>query len=80
MKDFYGNCSIVMNMNFIISANSLEEAEEIVRNANFDFKLVKEDTREEIETDIQGWHMVDECGIGNVREPDLEDFFIEEES
>lgn len=80
MKEFYGNLSIVINMNFSgIKASSIEEAEEIVKNATFNFELVKEDSEEVIDTDIQGWHIADEVGRGNVTESDLSDFSIEQE-
>lgn len=79
-KEFYGNLSIVINMNFTgLEANSIEEAEAMVMDSEFEFKLLNSKTGEEIDIDIQGWHIADEVGRGNVTESDLRDFQIDEE-
>lgn len=80
MKEFYGNLSIVINMNFNgVKAKDIEEAKNIVMGAVFNFELINEFDREEIDIDIQGWHIVDEAERGNVMESDLSDFYISEE-
>ena len=80
MKEFYGSASVVINFNFIVEAENIEEATNLILGAEgMGFILINNKTDENIDIDINGWHVANEVGIGNVTESDLIDFNIQEE-
>jgi len=79
MKEFYGAVSVVARINFCIEANSKEEAEEKLFNANMPLSLADDDEKPVCEINEIQWHMVYEPEQGNVQESHLDDFYIEEE-
>ncbi|ABO51124.1 hypothetical protein Dred_2614 [Desulforamulus reducens MI-1] len=78
-KEFTGEVSIVAKLTFCIEADSKEEAIRKLFDANCPISLVDDDDNPVCEIIEQEWHMVDEARQGNVQEPDLVDFSIEEE-
>ena len=79
MKEFYGEVSIVAKLCFCIEAETEEEAKEKLFNSDCPIALIDDDNNPTCEIVEQQWHMVDEAMQGNIQEPDLVDFYIEEE-
>lgn len=79
MAKFYGEISVVASLNYFIEAKSEEEAKEKLFNANCPIRLIDDEDNEICEVVEQNWHLVDETVRGNVRESDLNDFWIEED-
>lgn len=78
-KEFSGNMSIVINLNFDnIKANSIEEAKKILFSSALDINLLNEDEGK-ISIDVQEWDIIDEVQQGNVSENHIKDFTITEE-
>lgn len=81
MKEFYGSASIVIDFNFSVESENIEEATDLVLGAEgMGFILINKKTDENIDIDINSWHIADEVGIGNVIESDLHNFDINEEN
>ena len=79
MKEFYGAVSVVARIHFCIEAESEEEAEEKLFSADMPMNLVDDNDKPVCEITQIEWHMVNKPTRGNVRESDLDDFYIEEE-
>jgi len=79
LKEFYGQVSVVARISFRIRAESEEEAKEKLFKARLPLDLTDDDSKPVCEVEAVDWHMVDELRLGNVRESNLDDFFIEEE-
>ena len=82
MKEFYGNVSLILDLNFSIEANSIEEAKEkIFEDACLDFRLYNGESNEDILIEIypDEWYLVDEPANGNVRQSGVREFEIYEE-
>ena len=81
MKEFYGSASIVIDLNFSVKANSIEEAKEKILCAeSMDFQLkdfFDNNILEDYETN--DWYVVDKAQNGNIRQSGIHDFEIEEE-
>ena len=77
-KEFYGAVSITARLNFIVEAESEEEAKEKLFNASCPMSLEDEDGNEIEITDLE-WDMIDRASRGNVQQSYVEDFYIEEE-
>lgn len=79
MAKFYGKISVVASLNYLIEAESKEEATELLFNANCPIRLIDDEDNEVCEVIEQDWHLVEKVRQGNVLESDLNDFYIEEE-
>lgn len=79
MKTFCGEISVVATLGYCIEAENEEEAKEKLFNANCPIDLVNDDNKPVCEITDQQWHLVDTKQQGNISEPDLSDFWIEEE-
>lgn len=80
-KEFSGNMSIVINLNFDnIKANSIEEATEILFSSALDINLINvEQGEDKISIDVQEWDIIKEMQQGNIAENHIKDFTISEE-
>lgn len=80
-KEFSGNMSIVINLNFDnIKANSIEEATEILFSSALDINLINVEQGEgKISIDVQEWDIIKEMQQGNIAENHIKDFTISEE-
>lgn len=79
MKTFCGEISVVATLGYYIEAENEEEAKEKLFNANCPIDLVNDDNKPVCVITDQQWHLVDIKQQGNISEPDLSDFWIEEE-
>lgn len=79
-KYFYGGVSIVARLNFCIEAETIEEAEQKLFEANCPITLLDDAGHPICEITDQSWHMVDVPRQGNVQESDLSEFIIEAEN
>lgn len=79
LKEFYGAVSLAGRASFSIKAEDIESAEEAVFEDIEGIELVlKDGTKLEI-TEIN-WDLISEARRGNVSQPNIDDFEIEEES
>lgn len=80
-KEFSGNMSIVINLNFDnIKANSIEEATEILFSSALDINLINtKQGNGKISIDVQEWDIIKEMQQGNIAENHIKDFTISEE-
>lgn len=79
-KKFYGEISVVATLGYYIEADNEEEAKEKLFEANCPINLVDDEGNDVCEITEQQWHLVDKKNQGNLAEPDLVDFYIEEET
>lgn len=80
-KEFSGNMSIAINLNFDnIKANSIEEATEILFSSALDINLINiKQGNGKISIDVQEWDIIKEMQQGNIAENHIKDFTISEE-
>lgn len=78
MKEFYGYVSLAARVNFVVDeVKDAEEAKETVFNDIEGIELVlKDGTKLKIE-EID-WDLIEEASRGNIQEPHISDFEIEE--
>lgn len=80
MKEFYGSASVVIDFSYSVEAENIEEAIDLILGAEgMGFILINKKTDENIDIDVNSWHVADKVGIGNVIESDLHNFDINEE-
>lgn len=77
-KEFYGEVSLVARINFMLEAESEEEAKEKILYSDCPISIVDDGGKEVCEIHGIDWHLVDKARQGNVRESDLDDLYIEE--
>lgn len=79
MKKFYGSVSLTARLKFSIEAESQEEAENIVFNDIEGLEMfVSEDSKLEL-AEID-WNLISNVRTGNVSQPNISSFEIQEES
>lgn len=79
LKEFYGAVSLAGRISFYIKAENIESAEEAVFEDIEGIELVlKDGTKLEI-AEIN-WDLINEARRGNVSQPNIDDFEIEEET
>jgi hypothetical protein len=78
LKEFYGKVSLTARVDFFVKAEDKEKAENVVFN---DIKGIDIALVEESKLEISGvdWDLVSQARQGNVRQPYVDDFEIEEE-
>lgn len=78
MKNFYGSVSLAGRVSFVVDAENIEEAEEMVFGDIEGIELVlKDGTKLEV-TEIN-WDLISESARGNVRQSNIDDFEIYED-
>lgn len=78
LKEFYGAVSLAAKLSFAVKAADEEKAENIVFEDIEGIEIVlKDGTKLEI-TDID-WELIGEVQRGNVSQPHIDDFDIQEE-
>ncbi|UBK93093.1 hypothetical protein KLF37_07140 [Clostridium perfringens] len=81
LKEFYGELSVAIRVDFTIKAESKEEARRKIMEADcLDFRLLDEEMEEieDFEINSIDWEMIGEARRGNVRQSYIGDFEIYE--
>lgn len=78
LKEFYGKFSIAARVGFAITEKDKETAEDIVFEDVQGMEIILKDGSKLEITDIE-WNQISESERGNVSQPYIDDFEIEEE-
>ena len=79
-KEFYGEVTLTARITFNAKGESLEEVKERILSAAGCVLELKDEVNEDVcEIDGIEWSLIEEARRGNVMQPNVDDFYIEEE-
>lgn len=79
MKTYCGRATVIIDLNFEIEAESLEDAERKIFEAEcIDFELLDNDEKVLYDYETNNWYVVDKAQQGNIQQSGVNDFEIEE--
>lgn len=78
VKEFYGSVSLTARVGFLVEAEDIENAEDIVFEDIEGIELILKDGTK-LEISEINWDLINEARSGNVSQPNVNDFEIYEE-